>query len=150
MMSETHGADAATFRLLVATLNETVFDGPVTYVGLPGAGGALGVRKGHTPLLTPLAPGELVIHALDGAARSVPVHDGVAEVGPWGVTVLADHIGREARNQAQHMAEARAAAADVPAHDPPLGVAAVRAELDVELMQFFARVFRSPGSGRPS
>jgi F-type H+-transporting ATPase subunit epsilon len=47
------------------------------------------VLAGHAPLVTTLRPGILVIYGEGGALRVV-VNGGFAEVGPAGLTVLAD------------------------------------------------------------
>lgn len=56
----------------------------------PGALGLFGVRAGHTPFLSVLAPGILTVR--DGATtQKYFVAGGFVEVGPQLVRVLADH-----------------------------------------------------------
>ena len=136
----------APFRLEVATLGGELFSGPVTYVRVPGEGGALGVLHGHAPVLTQVAPGALLFHTAEGQARTLDVLGGIVEVAPWGVTVLADLAGRDAQAEQTRMAQARAqAAVHAPYADRPAGAAAVRAELDAELVRFFASAFKRRG-----
>ncbi|HPK32972.1 MAG TPA: ATP synthase F1 subunit epsilon [Ottowia sp.] len=131
------------FRLEVATLNGELFSGAVTYVEVPGEGGHLGVLHGHTPLLTQVAPGALNFHTAEGEARTLQVLGGIVEVAPWGVAVLADLAGRDAEAEEARMARARqSAAAHVPHAERAIGAAAVRAELDAELVRFFATALR--------
>lgn len=131
------------FALRVATFNDLLFTGQASYVGVPGVWGHLGVLKGHAPLLTVLAPGQLRIRPVAGTTQRIDVAGGVAEVAPWGVTVLADYVGADAATAAERMAEAsRQAAVHVPFALRPVGADAVRAELDAELLRFFATALR--------
>jgi len=66
-----------------------LFSGDVDQVDLPGVEGDMGILAGHAPLVTPLRPGILTI--INGSSReAVVVIGGFAEVGPTGLTVLAD------------------------------------------------------------
>jgi len=72
---------------------ETVlFSGDVDQVDLPGMEGDLGVLPGHSPLVTLLRPGIITI-IREGQREAVVVVGGFAEVGPGGLTVLADRAG---------------------------------------------------------
>ena len=72
---------------------ETVlFSGDVDQVDLPGMEGNLGVLPGHSPLVTLLRPGIITI-IREGQREAVVVVGGFAEVGPGGLTVLADRAG---------------------------------------------------------
>ena len=66
-----------------------VFSGEVDQVDLPGSEGDLGILPGHAPLVTTLRPGIVTI-IRDGQREPVVVIGGFAEVGPAGLTVLAD------------------------------------------------------------
>ena len=69
---------------------ETVlFSGEVDQVDLPGAEGDMGILANHAPLVTILRPGIVTIYR-GGAREPVVVTGGFAEVGPAGLTVLAD------------------------------------------------------------
>jgi F-type H+-transporting ATPase subunit epsilon len=89
-----------------------LFSGDVDQVDLPGAEGDMGILAGHAPLVTTLRPGILTIY--NGAAReTVVVIGGIAEVGPAGLTVLADRAGaREDFDSATLAAEIRDAEED--------------------------------------
>jgi F0F1-type ATP synthase epsilon subunit len=139
--AQTAHADRPAFGLKVATFNEDLFDGPVTYVDLPGIAGHVGVLGRHTPLLTLLADGQLTLHPVDGPPRVLPVMGGIAEVGPWGVTVLADLAGHDAAAEQRRMAAARERSATRHAQQGDLlsGSAAARARLDDELKLFLVR-----------
>ena len=79
----------ATFHFDLVSPEKLLFSGDVTQVDMPGTEGDLGVLAQHAPLVTTLRPGILVIHGESGALRVV-VNGGFAEVGPAGLTVLAD------------------------------------------------------------
>ena len=66
-----------------------LFSGGVDQVDLPGAEGDMGILAGHAPLVTTLRPGIVTIYR-GGAREPVVVTGGFAEVGPAGLTVLAD------------------------------------------------------------
>jgi len=133
------------FRLLVTTLNDDLFDGPVTYVDLPGIAGHVGVLWRHTPLLTLLAEGLLTLHPAKGSPRTLPVMGGVAEAGPWGVTVLADLAGHDAIAEKRRMDAARQRSVARHANQVQSlssGTAAARARLDDELNLFLISALR--------
>ena len=72
-----------------------LFSGGVDQVDLPGAEGDMGILAGHAPLVTTLRPGIVTIYR-GGAREPVVVTGGFAEVGPAGLTVLADRaVARE-------------------------------------------------------
>ena len=79
----------ATFQFDLVEPERLLFSGAVDQVDLPGAEGDLGVLAGHAPLVTTLRPGIVVIYR-EGGALLVVVNGGFAEVGPGGLTVLAD------------------------------------------------------------
>jgi F-type H+-transporting ATPase subunit epsilon len=66
-----------------------LFSGDVDQVDLPGTEGDMGILAGHAPLVTTLRPG--IVTIFNGNDRvPVVVIGGFAEVGPAGLTVLAD------------------------------------------------------------
>ena len=72
---------------------ETVlFSGDVDQVDLPGIEGDLGVLPGHAPMVTLLRPGIVTIMR-EGQREPVVVVGGFAEMGPGGLTVLAERAG---------------------------------------------------------
>src|SRR5580658_5062151 len=66
-----------------------LFSGEVDQVDLPGAEGDMGILAGHAPLVTTLRPGIVTVFR-GGAREAIVVTGGFAEVGPSGLTVLAD------------------------------------------------------------
>jgi F-type H+-transporting ATPase subunit epsilon len=79
----------ATFHFDLVSPEKLLFSGEVTQVDVPGSEGDFGVLAGHAPIVTRLRPGILVIYGERDALRIV-VGGGFAEVGPAGLTVLAD------------------------------------------------------------
>lgn len=79
----------ATFHFDLVSPEKLLFSGEVSQVDVPGSEGEFGVLAGHAPLVATLRPGILVIYGEGGELRVV-VNGGFAEVGPAGLTVLAD------------------------------------------------------------
>jgi F-type H+-transporting ATPase subunit epsilon len=90
-----------------------LFSGDVDQVDLPGAEGDMGILADHAPLVTVLRPGIVTIYR--GVAReAVVVTGGFAEVGPAGLTVLADRaVARENFDLATLSEEIKSAEEDV-------------------------------------
>ncbi len=84
---------------------ETVlFSGDVDQVDLPGIEGDLGVLPGHAPMVTLLRPGIVTIMR-EGQREPVVVIGGFAEMGPGGLTVLADRAGSREDFDLQSLAD---------------------------------------------
>jgi F-type H+-transporting ATPase subunit epsilon len=66
-----------------------LFSGDVDQVDLPGAEGDMGILAGHAPLVTTLRPGIVTVYRA-GAREPIVITGGFAEVGPAGLTILAD------------------------------------------------------------
>ena len=79
----------AELHLEFVSPESVLFSGDVDQVDLPGAEGDMGILAGHAPLVTTLRPGIVTIYR-GGAREPVVVTGGFAEVGPAGLTVLAD------------------------------------------------------------
>jgi F-type H+-transporting ATPase subunit epsilon len=79
----------ANFHFDLVSPEKLLFTGEVSQVDLPGSEGDMGVLANHAPLVTTLRPGIIVVYRSDGDMRIV-VNGGFAEVGPTGLTVLAD------------------------------------------------------------
>jgi F-type H+-transporting ATPase subunit epsilon len=92
-----------------------LFSGDVDQVDLPGSEGDMGILAGHAPLVTMLRPGIVTIFR-GGAREPVIVTGGFAEVGPAGLTVLADRaVARESLDVALLAAEINDAEEDIAA-----------------------------------
>jgi len=81
---------ASPFHFDLVSPEKVLFDSQVVQVDVPGSEGYFGVLAGHAPLISTLRPGVLVIYGESGEQLRVVVNGGFAEVGPSGLTVLAD------------------------------------------------------------
>ena len=81
-----------------------LFSGDVDQVDLPGIEGDLGVLPGHAPMVTLLRPGIVTIMRA-GQREPIVVVGGFAEMGPGGLTVLADRAGSREEFDLQALAE---------------------------------------------
>ncbi len=83
----------ATIRLEIVTAEQSIYSDDVDIVIAPGAEGQLGILPHHTPLMTTLQPGELLIRK-GGEESCLAVTGGFLEVRPDRVIVLADAAER--------------------------------------------------------
>jgi F-type H+-transporting ATPase subunit epsilon len=79
----------ATFHFELVSPQKIAFSGEVDQVDVPGAEGDFGVLAGHAPLIALIRPGIMTVTA-GGEQSQLVVLGGFAEVGPGGLTVLAD------------------------------------------------------------
>ncbi len=101
-------------KVEIVTQERIVFEGEVDSVNLPGSEGRLGILPNHSPLLTTLAYGEVIVKQ-GGQEDYYAIGGGFAEVQPEKVIVLADSAehsdeidmdrARQARNRAEKMME---------------------------------------------
>jgi F-type H+-transporting ATPase subunit epsilon len=89
-----------------------LFSGEVDQVDLPGAEGDMGIFAGHAPMVTTLRPG--IVTIFRGSTREpVVITGGFAEVGPGGLTILADRaVARADFDMATLVAEIKDAEED--------------------------------------
>ena len=83
---------ATSFELSILTPEQSVFEGAVEYVQVPGSEGYLGVLAHHAALVTALAPGTLTVRRPGGAEEQWQVTGGFFEVSKNQATVLADSV----------------------------------------------------------
>lgn len=74
----------------IVTQEKSVFSGEVDYVSLPGAEGRMGILPNHSPLLTTLAHGEVIVRHGDGEETYYAVGGGFVEIQPEKIIILAD------------------------------------------------------------
>src|SRR5712672_1305341 len=79
----------ATFHFDLVSPEKLAFSGEVDQVDVPGTEGDFGVLAGHAPLISLIRPGVMTVYA-GGEKTELVVLGGFAEVGPAGLTVLAD------------------------------------------------------------
>ncbi len=103
-------------NLEIVTVERLLYSDDVDMVVVPGIEGVMGILPDHTPLLTALDHGELIVRKEGEEELSFAVSGGYMDVQPHKVTVLADAAeradeislerAREARDRAQRMIEA--------------------------------------------
>jgi F-type H+-transporting ATPase subunit epsilon len=81
---------AMTMHVDIVSAEEEIFSGTSEFVVCPAAMGEVGVAPRHTPLVTPLKPGEVKVTREGGEEEFYYVSGGMLEVQPHVVTVLAD------------------------------------------------------------
>ena len=130
---------ANTIQVDIVSAEEQIFSGEAYMVYAPAVMGELGIAPRHTPLISPLKPGEIRLDVGDGKEEFFFISGGILEVQPHLVTVLsdtairADDLDEAAALEAQKRAEA--ALAD---QQSDLDVAKARAELAAAAAQIAA------------
>src|ERR1051326_8357015 len=105
---------AATIKLEIVTPDAKIFSDDVDMVTLPGVEGEMGIYPNHVPLMTQIAPGEIIARK-GGQDYFLAVGEGFVEITGERVAILADMAIRaenidEARaEEARRRAEARLA-----------------------------------------
>jgi len=103
---------ADTLKLEIVTPEETVYSGDVEMVTLPAIVGQIGVYPLHTPLITQMVPGEIIVRK-DGHDVFIASGEGLIEVTADSVAILtdlavaADRIDEAKAEEARRRAEAR-------------------------------------------
>ena len=121
---------ANTIQVDIVSAEEQIFSGEAYMVYAPAAMGEVGIAPRHTPLISPLKPGEVRLDMGDGKEEFFFISGGILEVQPHLVTVLsdtairADDLDEAAAIEAQKRAEA--ALAD---QQSDLDIAKAKAEL---------------------
>lgn len=69
-----------TFHLVVASVGETHFEGPVASATFPGEVGTLAILPHHEPFVTTLKSGAIKIQSATEGAKNIPIDGGVLEV----------------------------------------------------------------------
>ncbi|XNJ88905.1 F0F1 ATP synthase subunit epsilon [Vibrio cyclitrophicus] len=85
------GVTGNTFQLNIVSAEGTLFSGPAHALAISGADGEIGIRPGHSPLLSKIKPGVSVfVTDLKAEEQVLYISGGMVEVQPDVVTVLAD------------------------------------------------------------
>ena len=99
-------------KLEIVTPEGTIYSEDVEMVTLPGIVGQMGIYPQHTPLMTQMVPGELIVRK-DGRDLFIATGEGLIEVTARRVAVLtdsavpADRIDEAKAEEARQRAEAR-------------------------------------------
>jgi F-type H+-transporting ATPase subunit epsilon len=102
----------ATLKFEIVTPEETVYSDNVEMVTLPAVVGKIGIYPLHTPLITQMVPGEIIVRA-NGRDLFIASGEGLIEVTGDRVAVLtdlaiaADRIDEAKAEEARRRAEAR-------------------------------------------
>ena len=80
----------ATFTFELVSPERVLFSGEVDAVVLPATEGDMTILAGHSPVMTTLKTGFLVVTSTPGNGRRVLVRGGFADVNQNGLTVLAE------------------------------------------------------------
>jgi F-type H+-transporting ATPase subunit epsilon len=97
---------ADTFKFELVSPERLLVSEAVAQVEVPGAEGDFTVLPHHAPLLSALRPGVLDVGQTGGAHRRYFIRGGFAEVGPVGLTVLAETAIDLAELDAPRLAQA--------------------------------------------
>ena len=81
---------ANTIQVDIVSAEEHIFSGEAEMVFAPAVMGEVGIAPRHTPLISPLKPGEVRLDMGDGKEEFFFISGGILEVQPHIVTVLSD------------------------------------------------------------
>lgn len=110
----------AKLTLEVVTIERRVYEADdIEMVIAPGAEGDLGILPRHTPTLTALRPGELLIRHADGTEEPFAISGGFMEVLPTRVVIMADTAEHVDEIDIERAEEARQRAEQLLREGPP-------------------------------
>lgn len=130
---------ASTIRCDIVSAEQEIFHGEAELVVATGEMGELGIAPKHTPLITRLKPGKVVVTLPGGEHLDFAISGGILEVQPHVVTVLAD-----AAIRAEDIDEAAARSAKAEAErilaqkDPKMSLEQAQAQLAMSIAQLSA------------
>jgi len=143
----------STIRCDVVSVERVVFSDDVDMVIAPGIEGQLGILPHHAPLMTALAPGELIIRQAGKEDVHMVVGGGFMEVRPDRVTVLADSAERGEEIDLARAEAAKARAEQLLATGAPreervgLEMALKRSQVRLKVASHRRRGWRPSGPG---
>ncbi len=121
---------ANTIQVDIVSAEEQIFSGEAYMVYAPAVMGEVGIAPRHTPLISPLKPGEIRLDMGAGKEEFFFISGGILEVQPHLVTVLSDTAIRANDLDEAAAIEAKKRAEDALAdQQSDLDVAKARAEL---------------------
>lgn len=85
---------ANTITVEIVDADQNVYSGEGVIVSATASQGEIGVMHGHTPLLSSLKPGHVIIKKEDGSEDSIFISGGFIEVQPKHILILADTAER--------------------------------------------------------
>ncbi|CAH0539201.1 F0F1 ATP synthase subunit epsilon [Vibrio marisflavi] len=131
------GVSENTFDLQIVSAEGVIFSGPAHALAISGADGELGIRPGHSPLISKIKPGVASFVAdLKQPEEVLYVSGGLVEVQPEVVTVMADTVlhGEEI-DKARAESARQMALENINRHDGDINFAQAQLELAKALAQ---------------
>ena len=130
---------ASTIKVDIVSAEEQIFSGEAYMVYAPAVMGEVGIAPRHTPLISPLKPGEVRLDMGDGKEEFFFISGGILEVQPHLVTVLSDTAIRASDlNEAAALEAKKRAEAALADQQSDLDVAKARAEIAAAAAQIAA------------
>jgi len=121
---------AITMHLDIVSAETELFSGLAEVVVAPALMGEVGIHARHTPMLTPLKPGEVKITKQGGEEEFIYVSGGMMEVQPSVVTILSDTAVRaQDLDQAAAMEAKQAAEEAIADREGEMEIAEAQAKL---------------------
>ena len=81
-------ASENTFRLVIAAVTETKFDGAAVSVTMPGASGEFTILPHHEAFVSTLKAGKIIVKETGGAHKEFAINGGVVECSAGRTVVL--------------------------------------------------------------
>ncbi|MFA0086728.1 F0F1 ATP synthase subunit epsilon [Vibrio sp. 10N.286.49.C2] len=134
------GVSQRTFQLNVVSAEGTLYSGPAHAIAVTGEDGELGIRPGHSPLISKIKPGVArILGDIKESETILYVSGGLIEVQPDVVTVLADTAlhGKEI-DKARAETARRAAEENINKYTDDINFAQAQLELAKALAQLRA------------
>jgi len=129
----------STIQVEIVSAEEQIFSGEAEMVYAPAVMGEVGIAPRHTPLISPLKPGEVRLDMGGGKEEFFFISGGILEVQPHLVTVLSDTAIRADDLDEAAALEARKRAEEALAdQQSDLDVAKAKAELAAAAAQIQA------------
>ena len=130
---------AMTIHVDIVSAEEQIFSGPAEMVYAPAVMGELGIAPRHTPLISPLKPGEVRLDIGGGKEEFFFISGGILEVQPHVVTVLSDTAIRAADlDEAAAIEAKKRAEAALSDQQSDIEIAKARAEIAAAAAQIAA------------
>jgi len=101
------------FNVEIVSAERAIWSGTAEVVVVPGSQGELGIHKGHTPLITYLKSGDVMVQDAEGERHHFYISGGVVEIQPAGVIVLSDVSARAQDLDEAAIREAKAEAEEM-------------------------------------
>lgn len=130
---------ANTIHVDIVSAEEQIFSGEAEMVYAPAVMGEVGIAPRHTPLISPLKPGEVRLDMGGGKEEFFFISGGILEVQPHVVTVLSDTaIRADDLNEAAALEAKKRAEAALEDQKSGLDIAKAKAEIAAAAAQIAA------------